>query len=137
MWVNNQGSTDLYLRLRVAVAGPPGFPPSDSAISTVPVFLSAGSGWTAVTFPITAGDLTALAGSAATALSKAAELRSIHNPNPTFPPPAIAAQLGGGQHQSGGPSAPPLSAVIAAGLIVVRVGTAHQFQRTVVNSNFP
>jgi hypothetical protein len=38
MWVNNLGSTALSLRLLVAVAAPPGFPPSDLAISTVPVF---------------------------------------------------------------------------------------------------
>ena len=94
MWVNNLGSTDLNLRLLVAVATPPGFPPSDSAISTVPVFLPAGSGWTEVIFPITPDKLTALAGTAVKALSNAAEWRILHNPNPTFPPPAIAAKLG-------------------------------------------
>ncbi|MHB8068447.1 MAG: hypothetical protein ACYDIC_11170 [Desulfobaccales bacterium] len=94
MWVNNLGSTALSLRLLVAVAAPQGFPPSDSALSTVPVSLPVGSGWTAVTFPLTPDQLTALAGSALKALSNAAELRIIHNPNPTFPPPAIAAQLG-------------------------------------------
>ena len=94
MWVNNQGSTNLNLRLLVGVATPPGFPPSDSAISTVPVFLPAGSGWTEVIFPITPDQLTTLAGSAVKALSNAAELRILHNPNPTFPPPVIAAQLG-------------------------------------------
>ena len=43
MWVNNLGATDLYLRLYVAddlIRQP-----TNTAISTNPVFLGAGSGW--------------------------------------------------------------------------------------------
>jgi hypothetical protein len=94
MMVKNLGSTDLSLRLLVAVAAPQGFAPTDVAISTKPVFLQAGSGWTAVVFPIAPANLTALAGSVQTALGNAAELRIFHNPAAGFPGPRVVASLG-------------------------------------------
>lgn len=95
MSVNNLGADPLFLRLLVADAGVQGvIPPSDIAISTNPVFLPAGSGWTSVVFPISPANLTALAGNVQTALTNAAELRIFHNPNPTFPPPVVVASLG-------------------------------------------
>jgi hypothetical protein len=95
MSVKNLGATELVLRLMVAVAPPAaGFPPTDEAVSTAPVLLPAGSGWTKAVFPVTPADFTATRGSALTALTRAAEFRLIHNPNPTFPPPVVGAQLG-------------------------------------------
>ena len=94
MSVKNLGPTDLFLRLMVAVAAVPGFAPTDEAVSTVPVFLPAGGGWTSASFPIAPANLTATRGSLLTALTNAAEFRIIHNPNPTFPPPVVVAQLG-------------------------------------------
>jgi hypothetical protein len=54
----------------------------------------AGSGWTYVDFPIDPGSLTAVKGSVVSALTNTIELRIIHNPQPTFPPPSVDAQLG-------------------------------------------
>jgi hypothetical protein len=94
MDVNNFGATALRLRLWCADAHPAGSPFPNSAVSTNAVTLPAGSGWTAVTFPIDAASFTALTGTAAAALSNVVELRLMHNPNPTFPPPPADAQLG-------------------------------------------
>jgi hypothetical protein len=95
MDVNNLGATDLSLRL--FVADPPAGPshiPTHTAISTDFVSVPAGSGWTRVVFPVDPASLTALRGSVEGALADVAELRILHNPNPTFPPPTIDAQLG-------------------------------------------
>ena len=94
MSVNNLGTTDLSLRLVLANFPVPGFPPDLLAMSTVPVFLPAGSGWTSVVFPLDPSRLTALVGTVQAALTQPGELRIIHNPNPTFPPPVVVAQLG-------------------------------------------
>jgi hypothetical protein len=97
MWVNNLGASDLALRLYVADGTARA--PANAAISTLPVLLPAGSGWTAVLFPITPADLTLTSGpgsSVQTALTSAVQLRILHNPNPTTPSsaPAVAASLG-------------------------------------------
>lgn len=92
MWVNNLGATDLALRLYVTDFATQF--PLNAAISTLPVLLPAGSGWTEVAFPMAPADLTATTGSVQSALTDAAELRLIHNPNPTFPPPRVIASLG-------------------------------------------
>jgi len=96
MSVKNLGATDLSLRLYVAddtFSNPPNLPPN-AALSTKPVLLRAGSGWTFVVFPIAPANLTALAGSAQTALTNAADLRLFHNPAASFPGPAVVASLG-------------------------------------------
>lgn len=92
MWVNNLGATDLALRLYLTDFATQF--PINAAISTLPVLLPAHSGWTAVVFRISAADLTATVGSVQAALTDARELRLLHNPNPTFPPPRVVASLG-------------------------------------------
>jgi hypothetical protein len=94
MEVNNLGATDLALRLFLAdLADNPGGAPN-SAVSTVPVDVPAGSGWTTVAFPVTSGDLTALNGDAAAALAGVAEARLFDSPTVGYPGPAIQATLG-------------------------------------------
>jgi hypothetical protein len=93
MDVNNLGPTDLNLRLFFG-GGTPGSPPLHTAVSTNPVTVRAGSGWTSVDFPIDPASLTALKGNVLTALTNTIELRIIHNPQPTFPPPSVDTQLG-------------------------------------------
>jgi hypothetical protein len=95
MAVNNFGDTDLLLRL--LFENPMGAPPTDVALSTVPVSVPAHSGWMSVVFPITIADLTAETGSVASALSTTTFLRIFHNPQASFGPngpPPIAATLG-------------------------------------------
>jgi hypothetical protein len=90
--VNNLGASDLSLRLFFADA--PGMTFTDAAISTDPVVVPAGSGWVTVIFPITAADLTAVAGDVAQALAGTERLWILHNPTAAFPPVGIAAALG-------------------------------------------
>lgn len=92
MDVNNLGSTDLSLRLLFehAAVGPP----TDTAISTNPVLVPAGSGWTQVTFLIGVENLTAGVGNVSAALGDVSIIRIFHNPDLQFPGPAIAAQVG-------------------------------------------
>ena len=97
MDVQNLSTADLFLRL--AFEDPMGGPPADVAFSTAPIILPASSGWTHVVFPVDVADLTAGLGSVNTALSNTTLLRLYHSdtpnfPNPVFPIPAIAAQLG-------------------------------------------
>jgi hypothetical protein len=92
MDVNNFGAADLFLRLMLA--NPILGPPSDVAVSSIAVFLPAGSGWTSVEFPITPADLTAQTGSVTDALSTATELRLFHGSTATFPGEPISASLG-------------------------------------------
>lgn len=94
MSVNNFGTTDLYLRLVLANFPVDGFPADLMAMSTVPVFLPAGSGWTSVVFPLNSGRLTAIVGDVPTALTNPGELRIIHSPNLRWPPPRVEASLG-------------------------------------------
>ena len=83
MDLRNFGPSDLSLRLLfVGPFGPMG--PTSLALSSEAVFLPAGGGWTAVTFLVGVGDLTAGFGSVTEALSNASELRLFHNPAPTF-----------------------------------------------------
>jgi hypothetical protein len=94
MWVNNLGATDLSLRLVLARFPLVGFAPDLMAMSTVPVALPVGSGWTQVTFPLGPNQLTAIAGSVHDALTQSAQLRLVHNPNLSWPPPRLEASLG-------------------------------------------
>jgi len=92
MDLNNLGSTELSLRL--LFADPTVGPPTNIAISTAPVILLAGSGWTSVLFPISPADLTALKGSIIGALTNATEIRLFHSVSDAFPGDAIVASLG-------------------------------------------
>ena len=69
-------------------------PPLNIAVSKDSVVLPAGGGWVAATFHISPSQMAAARGNVQTALTNAGELRIMHNPNPTFPPPTVAGQLG-------------------------------------------
>ena len=86
--VRNFGPSDLSLRVFVADPG------TNQAISTAAIPLASGSGWVTVLFPIAAGDLTALTGSAASALSGVSELRILHSTSAFVPAAPILVQLG-------------------------------------------
>lgn len=92
MAVNNLGTSDLALRL--LFADPTVGPPTNSAFSSSPVLLAAGSGWTTISFSIAPGDLTAGLGTVAGALTNVTELRLYHSAAAAFPGEAIVAQLG-------------------------------------------
>jgi hypothetical protein len=93
MDVQNLGPTELDLRL--LFADPLNGPPQNEAISSVPVHLFPGSGWTKVTFPILPSDLTAVEGSVGEALMNTTEFRIYHSgPNPIAPGPPVVALLG-------------------------------------------
>jgi hypothetical protein len=94
MSVKNLGTTDLSLRLVLAHFPVAGFAADIMAMSTVPVFLPAGSGWTPVVFPLGPGWLTAIAGTVQAALTTPGELRIVHNQNVTWPPARVEASLG-------------------------------------------
>lgn len=88
MDLNNLSSTDLFLRILLADPSDP-LPPNNIAVSSVPVFVPAGSGWTFGVFPIGPGNLTALKGDVNAALANATEIRIFHNPVAGFPPPPV------------------------------------------------
>ncbi len=92
MDVNNLGASDLYLRL--LFEDPMMGPPQNEAFTTNPVILSAGSGWTSITFLIAPGNLTAGTGSVNAALTNATLIRIFHSPAAGFPPPPVVARLG-------------------------------------------
>lgn len=92
MSANNLGATDLALRLYVADGTTR--QPLNTAVSTNPLFLPAGSGWTTVVFPLSPANLTAVRGSVQLALTNAKDLRIYHNPAASFPGPAVIASLG-------------------------------------------
>ena len=94
MLVKNLGTTDLSLRLVLANFPVDGFAPDIMAMSTAPVFLPAGSGWTPVIFPLGPGRLTAIVGAVQAALTTPGELRLVHNPTVSWPPPRVVASLG-------------------------------------------
>ena len=93
MDVRNFGTSDLSLRL--LFEDPIPGPPSNMAISTIPIVVPAGSEWMHVVFAIASGDLTAMLGSTAGALSNTTILRLFDNPlGPEFPGPPRASLLG-------------------------------------------
>lgn len=89
--LRNLGNTDLSIRL--LVEDPGAGPPVNVAV-TQAVVLPAGSDWTHAEFSLEPGDLVAVLGAVEGALAGATAIRIFHNPDPTFPPPSIAAQLG-------------------------------------------
>ena len=99
MDLRNFGTNDLFMRLLLLDFDPVTGAPINGALTTVPVFLQAGSGWTNGVFDVTAAGLTLLfpGGTAADLLANVDELRIFHNPLAEFGGngiPAIAATLG-------------------------------------------
>lgn len=92
MDVFNLGNTNLALRL--LFEDPTIAPPSNEAVSSSAISVPAGSGWSHIVFPITAGDLTAVFGSVDAALSNATAIRIFHATTAAFPGDPIVAQLG-------------------------------------------
>jgi hypothetical protein len=89
--VINLGVTDVSLRLYLKSDAGGGF---NDAISSAPIVLPSGSGWTNVVFPTTVAALSSINGSAATALAALTELRILHSANGAFPGEIIVAQIG-------------------------------------------
>ncbi len=88
MDVFNFGPSDLYLRLLFEAFGDvPNTPPTDLALTSDAVLVRGGSGWQTAVFPVAAGDLTAVFGTATGALAGADTLRIFHNPDAAFPGP--------------------------------------------------
>lgn len=122
MDVVNLGTTDLSLRLLFSdpVAGPP----SNVALSQVPLVVPAGSGWVPLVFPVNVAALTALSGDVETALRNTTELRLFHGTDPNFPGPALVAQVGVDNIQAGGraagtvPDAGGTLSLLAAGMLM-------------------
>jgi hypothetical protein len=93
MDVNNLGSSILELRLLFEDATP-FTPAANTAFSTNPIEVPAGSGWRHVVFPIEPADLQARTGSVLGALTGATTLRIFHSTNARFPGERIVASLG-------------------------------------------
>jgi hypothetical protein len=93
MQVNNQGATDLMLRLILTGAGPDTTAPSLTTASAVGI--AAGSGWTTVSFSLASADLQGPAYDLV--MSDVRRLTLLHSPIPVahrVGAPDIAAQLG-------------------------------------------
>jgi len=85
--LKNTGATGLVVRLSIGDVAVGSLPPLNIAVTKDSVVLPTGGGWVAATFHITPGKMAAARGNVQAALTNAGELRIIHNPNPTFPPP--------------------------------------------------
>jgi hypothetical protein len=94
MSLKNTGATDLVIRLSIGDVAVGSLPPLNIAVTRDSVVLPAGGGWVSATFHLSPSRVAAARGNVQTALSNAGELRIIHNPNATFPPPAAVGQLG-------------------------------------------
>jgi len=94
MSLKNTGATDLVVRVVVGDVAVGSLPPLNMGVSKDSVVLPAGGGWVSATFHISPSRLVAARGTVEAALNNAGEIRIIHNPNPTFPPPAKVGQLG-------------------------------------------
>jgi len=94
MSLKNTGATDLVVRVMIGDVAVGSLPPLNMAVSRDSVVLPAGGGWVAATFNITPSRMVAARGNVLPALTNAGELRIMHNPNPTFPPPSAVGQLG-------------------------------------------
>jgi hypothetical protein len=92
MWVNNLGSSDLFLRL--LIEDPMAGPPTNVAFSADPVAVLAGTGWQNIVFSLNQADLIAGLGSTAGALTNATVLRLFHGAADGFPGEPVVAQLG-------------------------------------------
>jgi PEP-CTERM motif-containing protein len=128
----NLGQTDLYLRLMFE--DPMFGPPTNVAFSTQAIFLAAGSGWTAATFLIGPGDLTAGLGSVNAALMGATTIRLYHSqapgfPNPAFPIQSIVAQLGVDNIAAAAVPEPASLLLLGTGLVAVRFAARKTTRR--------
>ena len=90
MDLRNSGDTELYIRL--LLEDPMGGPPADAGITAGHV-LAVGSGWTHVTFAVTADDLTMLAGDAATLLAGTTAIRIFSGEEAAYPPAPVVGEL--------------------------------------------
>jgi len=81
MDLKNLGNTALTIRLQFEDAM--GGPPADEAVTTFGALLPVGSDWTHVVFSLSPANMTAIIGSASTALSNTTVLRIIDSPTPT------------------------------------------------------
>lgn len=104
--------SNVDLSMRVAINGPGGY-----FVSTNPIALPGGLPWSTYSFPITAADLTAEAGSTDVLLTLAAvtELRILHNPDPRFFGSVVEAQIGLDNIQA----IIPIPAALPAGLAML------------------
>lgn len=95
MAVNNQGVSDLRLRLAFGTSDSPDSGGSWLA-STNGVNVPSGSGWMNVQFPIAAADLTVVQGTSSYSaiMSSVSTLRLLHSPTPSNRGPNIVATLG-------------------------------------------
>ncbi len=114
----NLGNSDLNIRL--VLEDPTVGPPENVAV-TDSVFLAAGSGWVEGTFSLDASDLTGLLGDVTTLLANVTALRIIHNPDPTFPGPPIAAQLGVDNITAAQVPEPASVSLIAGGIALLAI----------------
>ena len=96
--LKNLGATDLVVRLAVGDVAVGSLPPLNIAVTKDSVVLPAGGGWVSATFHLTPGQMAAARGNVQTALTNAGELRIMHNPNPTFPPPGGCGPTRRGQY---------------------------------------
>ncbi|HYZ86802.1 MAG TPA: PEP-CTERM sorting domain-containing protein [Bryobacteraceae bacterium] len=88
----NLGTTGLTIRLYFEDPIPG--PPMNEAVTLFGFNLPAGSGWQHAVFPVGPASLAVLQGSANVLLTNTTVLRIMHNPDTTFPPPSIVAQVG-------------------------------------------
>ena len=68
-------------------------PPLNIGVSTKGVFLPAGGDWVTAVFPVGPGFLSPARGTVAEALTNAGELRIMHNPAATWPPPSTLGRM--------------------------------------------
>lgn len=92
--LKNTGATGLVIRLSIGDVAVGSLPPQNIAVTKDSVVLPAGGDWVSASFNISPSRLVATRGTVEAALTNAGELRIMHNPNPTFPPPGVVGQLG-------------------------------------------
>jgi len=93
MSLKNTGPNNLQVRVSIGDVDPSTQEPLNIAVSKDSVVLPTGGGWVTAVFHISPGNLAAARGNVQAALTNAGELRVIHNPAATFPPPAIQGRL--------------------------------------------
>ena len=95
MSLKNTDSNNLQVRVVIASVAAGTTRPQHIAVSTRALSLPVGGGWVTAVFPIGPGFLTGTGaeGNVLKALTNAGELRVIHNPAATFPPPTIIGRL--------------------------------------------
>ncbi len=122
----NLGTQDLTIRL--FLEDPTVGPPADAAV-TSGVLLPAGGDWTTVQFALDPPALTLLMGDLDVLLGNVTALRIIHNPDPSFPPPAVVALLGVDNIRAL-PVSEPTTALLLAGACIPAVRIARRCARS-------